>query len=256
MFFNLILFFSAPAFIAPRIYLGWKKKNTTKTKRHLLILRIKPSVDIDKLAFTGSVATGSRVAEAGAKTVKNVSLELGGKSPIIVFDDVDIDQVVDWIMLGIFFNSGQVCSATSRLLVHKNIKDKLLEQLVRQSKKIHVGDGLSESTLMGPIINEAQHRKVLDYIQQGIKEGSLEMSFCSLRRVFLLTRPANDCNRFVLFLVCVFFFFFFFGQAPRCSAAANQRATRSSKAILCYPPFWTTWHPRPPYGRKKFLVQC
>lgn len=130
------------------------------------------NVDVDKLAFTGSVATGARVAEAGAKSVKNVSLELGGKSPIIVFEDADVDSVVDWIMLGIFFNSGQVCSATSRLLVRNSLKAKLLEQLVQQTKKIQVGDGLNDATVMGPIVNEVQYHKVLNYIRQGIKEGT------------------------------------------------------------------------------------
>jgi betaine-aldehyde dehydrogenase len=134
-------------------------------------------IDVDKLAFTGSVTTGSRVAEAGAKSVKNVSLELGGKSPVVVFEDVDIDAVVDWIMLGIFFNSGQVCSATSRLLVQSSIKDKLLEQLVKQAKNIKVGDGLHEATLMGPIVNETQYKKVLNYINQGVQEGP-QISLC------------------------------------------------------------------------------
>jgi acyl-CoA reductase-like NAD-dependent aldehyde dehydrogenase len=141
---------------------------------------------VDKLAFTGSVTTGARVAEAGAKSVKNVSLELGGKSPVVVFEDVDIDAVVDWIMLGIFFNSGQVCSATSRLLVQSSIKDKLLEQLVKQAKNIKVGDGLHEATLMGPIVNETQYKKVLSYINQGVQEGpqiSLRLIPTSLTRL-------------------------------------------------------------------------
>jgi betaine-aldehyde dehydrogenase len=128
--------------------------------------------DVAKLAFTGSVATGSKIMEAGSKTVKKVTLELGGKSPILVFDDADVDQAVEWIMVGIFFNQGQVCSATSRLLVQEGIKDKLIARLVEEAKKIKLGSGFDEEAKMGPIVSEGQYHRVLSYIKRGQDEGA------------------------------------------------------------------------------------
>lgn len=128
--------------------------------------------DVSKVAFTGSVPTGARVATAGASSIKNVTLELGGKSPIIVFADADMEQVVDWTLLGIFFNQGQVCSATSRLIVHSSIKDALVARLVAAAKQIRLGNGLDPSVEMGPIVSEGQQRRVLSYIESGISEGA------------------------------------------------------------------------------------
>ena len=128
--------------------------------------------DVTKVAFTGSVLTGSRVMAAAAPSLKNVTLELGGKSPILVFEDADIANTVDWVMLGIFFNQGQVCSATSRLLVHKSVKAALVEKLVEHAKKIKLGSGLDSSVEMGPIVSEGQFNRVTSYIQSGIQEGA------------------------------------------------------------------------------------
>ena len=126
---------------------------------------------VDKLAFTGSVATGSKVMAAAARDIKAVSLELGGKSPFIVFDDADIEKAVEWILFGIFWNQGQVCSATSRLLVQAGIADRLLERLADEAAKIPIGSGLDPKTLLGPLVSAGQHDKVLGYIAEGRREG-------------------------------------------------------------------------------------
>ncbi len=127
---------------------------------------------IDKLAFTGSVPTGSKIMEIAAKDIKKISLELGGKSPILVFEDSDIEKAVEWIMFGIFWNQGQVCSGTSRVLVEESIYPALLECLIEETKKITIGDGNKEGVLMGPLVNADQYKKVTEAIQTGIKEGA------------------------------------------------------------------------------------
>ena len=126
---------------------------------------------VDKIAFTGSVPTGSRLMAAAAKDVKKVSLELGGKSPFVVFADSDIDKAVEWIMFGIFWNQGQVCSATSRVLVEAPIYDRLLARLVEEAGKITIGDGLAEGTLLGPLVNQGQYEKVLGFIDRAHAAG-------------------------------------------------------------------------------------
>jgi len=128
--------------------------------------------DIHKVAFTGSVPTGTKVMTSAAATLKRFSLELGGKSPILVFPDAEIASAVDWISMGIFFNAGQVCSATSRLIVHKDVKDRVLSGLVEVARKIVVGSGLDPNTKLGPLVNESQYQKVLHYIQSGISSGA------------------------------------------------------------------------------------
>lgn len=126
---------------------------------------------VDKLAFTGSVPTGQRVMTAAAEDIKTVSLELGGKSPFLVFDDVDIGQAVEWVMFGIFWNQGEVCSATSRLLVHEAIYDRLLEALVAAAKAIRIGGGLEEGTELGPLVSHGQHAKVSGFVDRGRRAG-------------------------------------------------------------------------------------
>lgn len=128
--------------------------------------------NIQKLAFTGSVKTGSVVMSKASCGVTNVTLELGGKSPIIVCKDADIEQAVEWILLGIFFNGGQVCSATSRLIVHKDIEEKLLNRLKEEANKIVIGDGFDPNTLLGPLVSKEQWKKVLQYIEKGKREGA------------------------------------------------------------------------------------
>jgi len=127
---------------------------------------------VDKLAFTGSVPTGSRIMQAAARDIKNVSLELGGKSPFIVFDDSDIDAAVEWIMFGIFWNQGEVCSATSRVLVQRGIYAKLLDRLKEETQKITIGSGLQDGVLLGPLVSKGQYDKVRRAVERGVEEGA------------------------------------------------------------------------------------
>lgn len=127
---------------------------------------------VDKVAFTGSIPTGVKVIVAGAQDVKNVSLELGGKSPIVVFDDADLDQAVEWILFGIFWNQGEVCSATSRLIVQRGIAERLLDRLVEGARRIPIGNGLTPGVLLGPLVSASQHAKVMHYIASGCRSGA------------------------------------------------------------------------------------
>jgi betaine-aldehyde dehydrogenase len=126
---------------------------------------------VDKVSFTGSVPTGSRIMATAAADIKKVSLELGGKSPMIVFDDVDIDTACEWIMFGIFWNQGQVCSATSRVLLQETIAERVIGRLKEAVGVINVGDPLTtHDPAMGPIISQAQYEKIINYIRDA-KEG-------------------------------------------------------------------------------------
>jgi betaine-aldehyde dehydrogenase len=127
---------------------------------------------IDKLAFTGSVPTGTRIMQAAARDIKNISLELGGKSPFIIFDDSDIEAAVEWIMFGIFWNQGQVCSATSRVLVQRDLYEPLLKRLVEQTERVSIGHGMDEGVLLGPLVSRGQYDKVLAAIARGREEGA------------------------------------------------------------------------------------
>ncbi|WP_423358266.1 aldehyde dehydrogenase family protein [Pseudomonas citronellolis] len=127
---------------------------------------------VDKLAFTGSVPTGSRIMQAAARDIKNISLELGGKSPFVIFADSDIEAAVEWILFGIFWNQGEVCSATSRVLVQRALYEPLLARLAEEARKITIGNGLREGVLLGPLVNKAQYDKVLQAIARGHEDGA------------------------------------------------------------------------------------
>ncbi|TAV01618.1 aldehyde dehydrogenase family protein [Rhizobium ruizarguesonis] len=128
---------------------------------------------VDKLAFTGSGPVGSKIMAAAARDIKRVSLELGGKSPFVVFEDADIDKAVEWIMFGIFWNQGQVCSATSRVLVQEAIYGRLLERLVEETNRIKIGNGLYEGTLLGPLVSKRQYDQVVAAIEGARKAGAI-----------------------------------------------------------------------------------
>lgn len=145
---------------------------------------------IDKLAFTGSVPTGSRIMQAAANDIKNISLELGGKSPFIIFADSDIEAAVEWIMFGIFWNQGQVCSATSRVLVQRELYAPLLERLRQEAEKLRIGNGLEDGVLLGPLVSKGQYDKVLSAIADGLEEGA--------RLVYGGVRPAGFDKGFYL----------------------------------------------------------
>lgn len=127
---------------------------------------------VDKLAFTGSVPTGAKIMSAAAVDIKNISLELGGKSAFIVFDDADVEAAVEWILFGIFWNQGQVCSATSRLLVQEGIAARLLERLIEATRNIRIGHGLEQGVQLGPLVSQGQHDKVLGFVEQGKASGA------------------------------------------------------------------------------------
>ncbi|MCR9194487.1 MAG: aldehyde dehydrogenase family protein [Hyphomonas sp.] len=125
----------------------------------------------DKTAFTGSVPTGRRVMQAAAEDIKAVSLELGGKSPFVIFADADMEEAVEWTLFGIFWNQGEVCTATSRVLVERPLYDVLLERLVDETRKITIGPG-TEEVLMGALVSQGQYDKVQAAIATGVADGA------------------------------------------------------------------------------------
>ncbi|KAK7265727.1 hypothetical protein RJT34_33350 [Clitoria ternatea] len=128
--------------------------------------------DVDKVAFTGSSATGSKIMTAAAQLVKPVSLELGGKGPLIVFDDVDLDKAAEWTIFGCFWTNGQICSATSRLIVHQSIATEFLNRIVKWIKNIKISDPLDEGCRLGPVVSEGQYEKILKFISTAKSEGA------------------------------------------------------------------------------------
>jgi phenylacetaldehyde dehydrogenase len=128
--------------------------------------------DVDKVAFTGSTEVGKIINRAATDTLKRVTLELGGKSPVIVLPDVDITKTAAGAARSIFANSGQVCIAGSRLYAHRDIFDQLLEAVAENAGKWKVGPSLAPDTMMGPLVSTEQHERVLGYIEQGRKAGA------------------------------------------------------------------------------------
>ena len=132
--------------------------------------------DVRLISFTGSTDTGRVIAEQCARDNKIVSLEMGGKNAIIVMDDADLDNAVEGSLWGAFGTSGQRCTASSRLVVHKKVYKKFCEKLVEKAKKLKVGNGLDPKTDVGPVINEAQMEKILGYIEIGQKEDKATLA--------------------------------------------------------------------------------
>ncbi|AFM41614.1 NAD-dependent aldehyde dehydrogenase [Desulfosporosinus acidiphilus SJ4] len=127
---------------------------------------------VDMIALTGGTDTGRKIMQAASGNIKKIALELGGKSPNIIFADADFEVAVDYALYGIFVNSGQVCSAGSRLLVEESIHDRFVTRLVERALQIRVGDGFNPETEMGPLVS-AQHLKTVeDYIAIGLSEGA------------------------------------------------------------------------------------
>jgi phenylacetaldehyde dehydrogenase len=127
---------------------------------------------VDKVAFTGSTEVGHEIVKASAGNLKRVSLELGGKSPSIVFPDANLDVAATGVAGAIFFNHGQCCCAGSRLLVHKNVYDELIGRVSEQANKIKLGPGMHPETEMGPLVSTEQKNRVLDFINSGKNEGA------------------------------------------------------------------------------------
>ncbi len=127
---------------------------------------------VDKIAFTGGTKTGRSIMQAATSNLKKISLELGGKSPNVVFADADFDTAIDYALFGIFANAGQVCSAGSRLVVERSLHDRFVDRLVERAEKIRVGDGFDPSTEMGPIVSPLHRERVEAYIAAGVAEGA------------------------------------------------------------------------------------
>lgn len=128
--------------------------------------------DVDKVAFTGSTEVGKLIVKGSAGNLKKVSVELGGKSPQIVFPDADLDHTISGTASGIFFNSGQCCTAGSRIYAHKSIFDKLMAGLADEASKLKIGRGLLPDTDIGPVISQEQFDKVSGYLEAGKRDGA------------------------------------------------------------------------------------
>ena len=128
--------------------------------------------NVDKIAFTGSTAVGKLIMREAAESLKKVSLELGGKSPNIVFDDADVDAAVRGSFAAIYYNAGQCCTAGSRLLVHEKVHDQLVDKLAERAKKLSPGDPLDPKTRLGPLVSQEQLDRVMGYVEKGKAEGA------------------------------------------------------------------------------------
>jgi betaine-aldehyde dehydrogenase len=129
------------------------------------------SHDVDMITFTGSTRTGQVIASAAVGNLKKVGLELGGKSPNVVFADADFEGAVEWAMIGVFFNQGEVCSAGSRLLVEESLRDRFIARLAERANAMTIGDGMGDPD-MGAIVSQAQLDKVLGHIERAKAQGA------------------------------------------------------------------------------------
>ncbi len=127
---------------------------------------------VAKISMTGSVPTGRKVLSLAGSLMKHATMELGGKSPLIVFDDADLENAIGGAMLGNFYSTGQVCSNGTRVFVQRGLHDRFVERLVERTKTIRIGDPLDPETQMGPLVSKAQHEKVTGYIATGKEEGA------------------------------------------------------------------------------------
>ncbi|QPG73870.1 hypothetical protein FOA43_001185 [Brettanomyces nanus] len=135
--------------------------------------RIAEHPDLDKVAFTGSTATGQKVMKSATSNLKHVSLECGGKSPLLVFDDADLEQAAKWASFGMMYNSGQNCTANSRILVQDTVYDKFIDLFkVEITKSWIVGNVFDEKATLGPVISKGQYDKIKRYITKGKEEGA------------------------------------------------------------------------------------
>ncbi|HID10483.1 MAG TPA: aldehyde dehydrogenase [Candidatus Latescibacteria bacterium] len=128
--------------------------------------------DVEGITFTGSVETGRKVMQMAAGHVAKVCLELGGKTPLIVFPDADLGQALEAALQGILSRAGQICIATSRLLLHREVHDRFVDELAERMREVKVGDPLDEETQMGPIVSQRQLDKIVRYVRIGTEEGA------------------------------------------------------------------------------------
>ncbi len=128
--------------------------------------------DVNKIAFTGSTNTGKLIMQAASKNLKPVSLELGGKSPNIIFDDANIENAVNGSMFGIYFGQGQVCASGSRMFVQDSVYDQFMDEFIKKAKNIKVGNPLDQTTQMGPQVSLQQLERIEQYVATGLEEGA------------------------------------------------------------------------------------
>ncbi|MDP5218509.1 aldehyde dehydrogenase family protein [Ruegeria sp. 2205SS24-7] len=128
--------------------------------------------DVDMVSFTGSTAVGKAIVAATAKTLKKVSLELGGKNPQVIFPDADLDQAADAIVFGVYFNAGECCNSGSRIIVHEDVADALNDKVVALSRKVPFGDPLNRETKVGAIISPEHQSKIDGYVKGAAREGA------------------------------------------------------------------------------------
>jgi len=128
--------------------------------------------DVDKITFTGEHTTGQKIIEASKSNLKRVSLELGGKSPTVVFADANLDEALAGTHGAVFFNQGQCCIAGARVFVHESIRDEFTERLVERARGIRLGPGLAPDTEMGPVVSSEQLERVTGYVEIGVSEGA------------------------------------------------------------------------------------
>ena len=127
---------------------------------------------VNKVSLTGSAPTGKKVYAAAAEGMKHATMELGGKSPLIIFDDADIENAISGAMLANMYSTGQVCSNGTRVFVHKNIKEQFLDRFKQRCEAIKIGDPMDEETHLGPMVSERQRDIVLSFIEEGVTEGA------------------------------------------------------------------------------------
>lgn len=129
-------------------------------------------MDVDKITFTGENSTGQKILEASKGNMKRLSLELGGKSPSLVFDDADLDAAIEGTFGAVYFNQGQCCIAGARVFVHDSIYDRFLEGLAAKVSTVQLGNGLDPATTMGPVVSAEQQERVNDLIASGVAQGA------------------------------------------------------------------------------------
>jgi betaine-aldehyde dehydrogenase len=129
--------------------------------------------DVDMISFTGSTRVGREIVRASAGNLKKVELELGGKNPQIVFADANLDEALDAVVFGVYFNMGECCNSGSRLLVQRSIADSFCERVIAASRAVVTGDPLDERTKVGAIINQAQLDRIQDFVTQGQQQGAV-----------------------------------------------------------------------------------
>jgi len=169
--------------------------------------------DVDKISFTGSTRVGKSILAAAAGNLKRVSLELGGKSPVLIFPDADLDQAAMGAAMGVFLNSGQVCVAGSRLFIHKKVFDRVVDGVAQRAAALKLGPGIDPKTEIGPLVSEKQRQRVTGYIETGMRDGGEivvggktvgDAGYFVQPTVFINTSPKATINRDEIFgpVVC------------------------------------------------------